>query len=533
MPVPRPALLVAIVAAVTVVGLVAVVGARVLTAPDDRVPPGVSIAGIPVGGLTAAQAERAVVAQAEPSERAVQMRLPGHASFPRRVPVAELAPAPRARLAVEDAMRRPSVGDRILSEIGVERTRDVPLRYRLEARRVAAAVQRVAGEVDRPARDAAVGVSGGRLVVRASAPGRRVDRQELRRRLSRLPDRLEVPVVAVPPQVTDAAARAARARAVRLTDRPVTVRGAGREAVVPPERLLAALRFSAAGEGIQVRLDPAALAAAVEPAFDGILRSPASASFSVQGDRVRVVPGRQGRRLDRDRLARRIERRPNAAAVAVPIAAVAPERTTAEAHRMRIREVVGEFTTPYACCQPRVTNIQRAAQILDGQIIPAGSTFSLNDAMGERTRARGFVPAPQINAGEYEDAVGGGVSQMATTVFNAAFFSGLRIVTHMPHEYWITRYPAGREATVSWGGPEMIVENDWPAAILLKVSATDTSLTVRMYSARLGRRVATETIGDPVAGAAFDIAYTRKVWRGGELRRDERFTWSYKAPPAG
>jgi vancomycin resistance protein YoaR len=303
--------------------------------------------------------------------------------------------------------------------------------------------------------------------------------------------------------------------------------------MVPRERLLAALRFAPTDGRIAVSLDPGVIAAAVEPAFAGVLRAPVSASFAVQGDRVSVVAGRDGRRLDRDRLARRIQRRPDAAAVTVPISAVAPRRSTADAHRMRIREVVGEFTTPYACCQPRVTNIQRAARILDGQIIPAGGTFSLNDAMGERTRARGFVPAPQINAGEYEDAVGGGVSQMATTVFNAAFFSGLRIVTHTPHEYWISRYPAGREATVWWGGPELIVENDWPAAILLKVTATDTSLTVRMYSARLGRRVATETLGTPVAGAAFDVAYTRKVWRGSELRRDERYTWTYKTPPPG
>ena len=74
------------------------------------------------------------------------------------------------------------------------------------------------------------------------------------------------------------------------------------------------------------------------------------------------------------------------------------------------------------------------------------------------------MPAPQINAGELEDAVGGGVSQMATTIFNAAFFAGLDLVSHTPHEFWITRYPPGREATVSWGGPELIVRNDWPAA---------------------------------------------------------------------
>jgi vancomycin resistance protein YoaR len=201
---------------------------------------------------------------------------------------------------------------------------------------------------------------------------------------------------------------------------------------------------------------------------------------------------------------------------------------------MGVRELVGAFTTPYACCQPRVTNIQRAARILDRTIVPAGGTFSLNTALGERTRARGFVPAPQIIEGRLEDAVGGGVSQMATTVYNAAFFSGVEIVTHQPHEFWITRYPAGREATVSWGGPELIFRNDWDAAILMTVTATDTSLTVRMYSSPLGRRVATATTGDePVEGAAFTVTTTRKVWRGTELRRDESFRWSYKAPPAG
>ena len=191
---------------------------------------------------------------------------------------------------------------------------------------------------------------------------------------------------------------------------------------------------------------------------------------------------------------------------------------------MRIRELISQFTTPHACCEPRVTNIQRAASILDGQIIPAGATFSLNTALGERTRARGFVSAPQIGeGGKLEDAVGGGVSQTATTVFNAAFFAGLRIVTHTPHEFWITRYPAGREATVSWGGPELIVENDWPAAILLKAYDTGTSLTVQMYSSKLGRRVTTETTGTPVAGTAFSVdVHARGATSGrqGEARRE-------------
>jgi hypothetical protein len=102
-----------------------------------------------------------------------------------------------------------------------------------------------------------------------------------------------------------------------------------------------------------------------------------------------------------------------------------------------------------------VTNIQRGAEIIDGTIVGPGERFSLNDVLGRRTIERGFVEAPQIYAGRLEDAVGGGVSQIATTTYNAAFFAGVQIVTHQPHEFYISRYPMGREATVSWGGPEL------------------------------------------------------------------------------
>ena len=279
-------------------------------------------------------------------------------------------------------------------------------------------------------------------------------------------------------------------------------------------------------------LAPGPLADAVRPAFAGILRPARSAGFRVEGTRVVVMPARDGRRLDAAALARRAERRSGAETITLPVVVEAPARTTRQAARMGIRERVSTFTTPYACCQPRVANIARAAEILDGLIVPAGARFSLNQALGERTTARGFVPAPQINAGKLEDAVGGGVSQMATTIYNAAFFAGLRIVTHTPHEFWITRYPPGREATVSWGGPEMVVQNDWPAAILLRVRAADTALTVSMYSSGLGRRVTTTSGGDAVAGAAFTQTYTRRVFRGGAVRRDETYRWTYKAPPA-
>ena len=109
---------------------------------------------------------------------------------------------------------------------------------------------------------------------------------------------------------------------------------------------------------------------------------------------------------------------------------------------------------------------------------------------------------------------------MATTIFNASFFAGLNLLQYTPHSFWITRYPPGREATVSWGGPELVVENDWSAAILLKVSAAQTGVTVKMYSADLGRRVATTTTPSaPTAGTAFSVVYTRTVAGRGQTAR--------------
>lgn len=521
----------AVAGVVLLLGSAGLVGARVATAPEDRVPAGVSIAGVDVGGLEAGEAERAVLAGAPAPEGEIELMLPGEDGFPLSVAVASLDPVPRARLAVRRALERPSLWQRIRAEVGVEAERDVPLRYKVTSTRSRELVAQVTARVDTPGRPAKVGVGGGRVVVTPARAGAAVDAAALQRRLGTLAPRVEVPVIVVEPDVSDAEADAARVTALRMVSRKAVVTGAGRRAVVPRATLLDALRFPVEGGEIGVRLDPAVIAAAVAPTFEGILRPASSAGFAVEGTRVSVIPAVRGRELDAVLTARRIENRRGTKPIRVAINALEPGRTTEDAQRLRIRQLVAEFRTPYSCCPPRVTNIKRAAQILDGTIVAPGGTFSLNEAMGERTVARGFVPAPQINAGELEDAVGGGVSQVSTTTFNAAFFAGMRIVTHAPHEFWITRYPPGREATVSWGGPEMIFENDWDAGLLIKVAADDDGITVRMFSSPLGRRVTTETTGDPVYGTAFSVAYTRKVWQGGELKRDERYTWTYKAPP--
>jgi vancomycin resistance protein YoaR len=200
-----------------------------------------------------------------------------------------------------------------------------------------------------------------------------------------------------------------------------------------------------------------------------------------------------------------------------------------------------------------VTNIKRASALLDGTVIGSGETFLMNETLMRRTVRRGFVPAPQISGGRVVDAVGGGISQVATTLYNAAFFAGLDLIAHTPHSFYISRYPKGREATISWGGPELIFRNDWTSPVQMRLAASDTGVTVRFLSTREGRRVETTT-GQPyryeqprtieivnyrlrpgdrrlaqAAGpAGFTINYTRRVYRDETLRRNERFRVRYQ-----
>ena len=216
-------------------------------------------------------------------------------------------------------------------------------------------------------------------------------------------------------------------------------------------------------------------------------------------------------------------------------------------------DVVGSFATPFPAGQPRVINIRRAARLLDATVIQPGARFSMNQALGPRTRARGFVPAPMISGGRLVDSVGGGISQVATTLYNAAFFSGLQLVAHTPHSFYISRYPMGREATISWGGPELIFVNNWPAPLRMHLTVRADNIAVRFYSKRLGRHIVswtghpygfrqptTRVVHNPglpagtrrvvqeAGPAGFTIEYGRRVYKRGHLTSNEQWRVVYQ-----
>ncbi|WP_249999391.1 VanW family protein [Actinoplanes sp. M2I2] len=194
-----------------------------------------------------------------------------------------------------------------------------------------------------------------------------------------------------------------------------------------------------------------------------------------------------------------------------------------------VDQLIGTFTTYHPCCAPRVTNIHRIAELIDGTVVPAGGTFSLNDAAGERTRGRGFVPAPAIVDGELEDQLGGGVSQFSTTLFNAAWFAGLDIERHQPHSLYISRYPPGREATLDWRAIDQVIRNDTSAPFVIRTRTTGTSVTVGIYGHTGDREVSSVTgARQPRDNGGFRITVKRTINQDGAVRGTNTLNWTYQ-----
>ena len=242
-----------------------------------------------------------------------------------------------------------------------------------------------------------------------------------------------------------------------------------------------------------VGFDPALFVVPLETLRGEFEDPPVNASITTdRDDNVVVNPGLPGTLLDPELAAvaaAEAAQRADRTAQMTVLDGAPPEVTTEDILALGIKGKISEFTTRHSCCQPRVTNIHLFADIIDGTIVMPGDTLSLNDAVGERTTERGFKPAPTIIRGKLEDTVGGGVSQFATTFYNAVFYAGLEDIEHHPHSYYFSRYPEGNEATISWRDPDLIFRNDTEAAVLIRTQYTDTSITVKFFGDNGGRQV--------------------------------------------
>jgi len=268
-----------------------------------------------------------------------------------------------------------------------------------------------------------------------------------------------------------------------------------------------------------------------------------------------VVPAVDGTRVEAQALARAVEPvltlKGDERTADVELTGAKAAFSTEDAERLGITEVTGQFTTYFPYAEYRNVNIGRAAKLINGTLLKPGETFSLNGVVGERTKANGFTEGFIINGGKFQRELGGGVSQSATTTYNAMFFAGLKDVEHQPHTLYIDRYPPGREATVAWPDLDLKFQNDTRYGVLVQASTVRStpgrrgSITVRMWSTKTYDKVESSALAksnftsgrdlvdtssscEPQAPAqGFDVRYSRLFYRGGEVVKRERFSWRY------
>jgi vancomycin resistance protein YoaR len=269
----------------------------------------------------------------------------------------------------------------------------------------------------------------------------------------------------------------------------------------------------------------AALGAA--PVFD----DPDDAVWSPRPAAVAVTePSALGRTVDVPAATAAAAEAIRTGSLAAPLAVTVTEPPVTTEAAGRVNSVIGTFTTYHAAGQPRVRNIHRIADEIDGAVVPPGGQFSIDRITGRRTLAEGYVAAPVIVRGELEDGVAGGISQFATTMFNAAFFAGLPLDEFRPHSFYISRYPLGREATLAYGALDVKWTNDTGAPVLVDTSYTPTSITATLYGDNGGRRVEADVgARRPRADGGFTVNVTRTV--SGPVSSQRTITTSYNPAP--
>jgi vancomycin resistance protein YoaR len=322
--------------------------------------------------------------------------------------------------------------------------------------------------------------------------------------------------------------------------------------------LASLVRFKPADGALRVVLARDALGRELEPMVASLTRDPVDASFRVEGKRAFVIRAKPGTTLDVAEAAGVVrgaalrQKESGGRVAAVTLTSLAADLTTRDARALGIRRQLATFTTDMGVSSSnRIHNVLLMGQYLDGTILEPGEVFSFNGTIGPRTVERGFVEGHMILGGLLVPSIGGGVCQVATTIFNAAFETGLPVKERHNHSFYISHYPTGRDATVSWGGPDLVFRNDLDHAILIKASGNSVTFTVSFYGTRQGREVTATTSTptnytsptlqyavdpsappgsvrtEPGGGPGFDVNVHRVVREEGKVIREDDFFTRY------
>ena len=463
----------ALLIAVILLGLLSVAG---WVATGLQMPANAVIGGVDVGGMSPAGASKTLRTTLAP--RADEDVVLTHGKQRFALDPDELGLKLDVKRSVEAAGGTHSLDPRDMAALLVgERNTDLVVRSNRDA--VKEAVARIARDVNVKVVDAQITFPDGKARPRKPVAGRAVLRNATAQAIADAylvtTKPIPVPTSRVEPAVDQAGLdRAMKEIGQPAVSAPVILRAGDKRYELPVSAYAPALSVRVSGGAMRLFIDEKALAKPLTDSATGLGQKAVNARIDIVDGKPKIYPGKPGVRLQPDEIARALPpvltKSGRERSLTISSNVVEPEFTTEEAEKLSIKEKMGEFTTKFPYAEYRNINQSRAAELIDGTILSPGETFSLNSVVGERTKANGFVKGIVINRGVLREELGGGVSQVATTIYNAAFFAGLEDVEHHPHAFYIDRYPMGREATVYFGKLDLRFRNDTKNGVLVKAS---------------------------------------------------------------
>ena len=544
-----------------VLGVLILASAVDVAATQGKVHPGVAVGDVSVGSMTPQAARDALSAAFENGSKAPVAVVFGEERW--KVTGAQIGARVDTTASITAAMAVGRTGG-VLSMVGQRVSAlfggtSVPMLVIGDADKAAPLLNKIASKVAIAAQDASITVEGTSPRLIPAKAGRSLDRDKTLAAINTAfvtRERTGVVVARpMPATVVDADARQALTDAQQLMSGPVRIAFEGKSTTLSREQVAGSVMFlrvpvvapamelsspatasaetTASGAYERMALvagfEPSRLGQAIATMTAGIGRPARDAAFVATDGSVKITPSQVGNGPDLAGLATDLARAcvgtgPREATLR--LSETQPKLTTEAARAMGVSDRISTFTTTYSSSnKARVDNVHLLASALDYKLIPPGGIFSFNATAGERTAAKGYQEAPAIVNGKLVPQLGGGVCQVGTTFFNTVFFAGLPVVERRNHSFYISHYPKGRDATVSWGGPDLKFKNDTAGWILIRTAFTNTSLTVSLYGTNPGYTVtyATGAFTNPVP---FKVVETKdpKLAKGARVVEDAGIT---------
>ncbi|RZP39592.1 MAG: hypothetical protein EVA19_03105 [Acidimicrobiales bacterium] len=339
--------------------------------------------------------------------------------------------------------------------------------------------------------DPSIRIGNNRLELVPGIAGQLVDVEDAAAAITKVlqegtPPTVRVATIEVPTEFSDQTVRELVAEANRSVQTPLRVRLNDYETVIAPRIVASWFVLDLDGSQPSLNLETSLILASLEELLMPGNTGAGQAQFEIREGTVKIISSDGGtaccQRDAVDIVKAALETHLGGQVHVLPNRPAAPREAVNRLEGLGIVEKVASFTTQYSCCLGRVTNIQKFAEIVSGTWVKPGDRLSLNEKVGRRTEEKGFVPGGFISKGHLVEDIGGGVSQFATTIFNAALRAGLDFEYYQAHSIYFERYPYGLEATISYPRPDLVITNSTPFGVLIWNSWTDESVTVDIYS---------------------------------------------------